>query len=154
MGDRLFLRVQFFPALIRMECRLPWRFRSLISPRSLYALNHCYINYASNENVCKGPMPAVLQSLVTAWRDQDASCPAHCRDQWVKPKVWVCNDPAWFLTQLFKVSCQKACYWRRVDKSKGGIELWPPLSSTLWVLLQPCSAVKRQNYHLDILFPQ
>lgn len=40
----------------------------------------------------------LLQSLVTAWRGQEASCPAHCRDQWVKPKVWVCNDPAWFLT--------------------------------------------------------
>ena len=46
--ETLFQGVQLFPALIRMECKLPWRFRSLISPRSLSALNHCYINYAAN----------------------------------------------------------------------------------------------------------
>ena len=60
-------------------------------------------------------------------------------------KAWVCNDPAWSLTQLFAACCQRACCWRGMDKRRGGRKWWLSFSSTLWVLLQSCLAGKRHK---------
>lgn len=66
----------------------------------------------------------MLQSLVTAWRDQGAFCPAHCRDLRVKPVtlpgLWPsCSQPP---ARDLVIGAE----WTK------GRKWWPPLSSPLW----------------------